>query len=107
MERPEKLKMNREIEILNSEIKYNRKHLDKIWENISEIRDRLQNLELHMNFDTRLLSIICSEQLNLKGGEIIKLVKRIKKEIEKDIQIKFLKDLFEKKGKKKRKNESA
>ncbi|MEA3560633.1 MAG: hypothetical protein U9R31_02555, partial [Candidatus Omnitrophota bacterium] len=95
----------KEIGILNSELKYDRKHLDKIWGNLSEIKERLQGLELHMNFNTRLLSIICSEKLAIKDREILSLVRRIKKDTEQEIQIKALDELFEKKSRKKRNRE--
>ncbi|MEA3328733.1 MAG: hypothetical protein U9Q08_03260 [Candidatus Omnitrophota bacterium] len=93
----------KEIGVLNNEIKYNRKHLDKIWENISEIKERLQSLELHMNFNTRLISIICSEKLKMKNEEVISLVRRIKRETEQEIQVRILEDLFKKKSMKKNK----
>ena len=92
--------IQREINILKSEIVYNRKHLDKIWENISEIKERLQDAELFISFNTRLLSIICSEELEMSGLEIRKLVRRIKKLTEADIQTRKLEKLFEKESKK-------
>ena len=100
--KPKEIKgeIQKEINILKSEIVYNRKHLDKIWENISEIKERLQDIELFINFNTRLLSIICSEQLGMSGLEIRKLVRRIKKLTEADIQTRKLEKLFEKESKK-------
>lgn len=101
IKKPDEFK--KEIAVLNSEIKYNRKHFDKIWENISETKERLQSLELHMNFNTRLLSIICSDKLGITNKEIIGLVKRIKKETEQEIQVRILEDLFKKKSRKRKK----
>ncbi len=94
--------LQKEINILKSEIIYNRKHLDKIWENISEIRERLQDVELFINFNTRLLSIICSERLGMNGLEIRRLVKRVKKLTEADIQTRKLEKLFKKESKKRK-----
>ena len=92
--------LQKEINILKSEIIYNRKHLDKIWENIFEITERLQDVELFINFNTRLLSIICSERLDMSGLEIRKLVRRVKKLTEADIQTRKLEKLFKKESKK-------
>lgn len=92
--------VQKEINILKSEIIYNRKHLDKIWENISEIRERLQDVELFINFNTRLLSIICSERLEMNALDIKRLVRRVKKLTEADIQTRKLEKLFKKESKK-------
>lgn len=79
---------------LSSELEYLKKHIDKLWERAEEASERLQDIEIHMNLLTRLLTTICVEKMGMRIGVLKRLVKRIEKEAIRDSQIHHLESLY-------------
>ncbi len=78
----------------SSELSYLKKHLDKLWEHAQESSERLQDIEIHLNLLTRLLTTICVEKMGMRIGVLKRLVKRIEKEAIRDSQIHHLENLY-------------
>lgn len=78
----------------SSELEYLKKHLDKLWEHAQDAGDRLQDIEVHMNLLTRLLTAICVEKLGMRVGVLKRMVKKIEKEVIRDTQIHHLESLY-------------
>ncbi len=79
---------------LSSELEYLKKHVDKLWERAEEASERLQDIEIHVNLLTRLLTTICVEKMEMRIGVLKRLVKRIEKEAIRDSQIHHLESLY-------------
>lgn len=79
---------------LHHEMEYFKKHLDKLWEHAQDASERLQDIEVHVNLLTRLLTAICVERLGMRIGVLKRLVKRIEKEAIRDTQIHHLENLY-------------
>ena len=80
---------------LKHEIDYVKKHLDKLWEHDQESRERLQDIEVHLNLLTRLLTALCMEKLGMRLGVLKRMIKRIEKEAIRDSQIMHLENLYQ------------
>lgn len=76
------------------DLEYLKTHIDKIWEQVSEANDRLQDLEIQSNLITRLLTTICLEYLEMKEEDFSALIRRIEEEAVEDSQILHLEHLF-------------
>ncbi|MBI2870294.1 MAG: hypothetical protein HYY14_01135 [Candidatus Omnitrophica bacterium] len=87
-----------QLEILKSELDYQKKHRDKLWEKVTELMERMQDAEVQININTRVLTYICVEHLGMTSKQLKKLLKRIEKETEEDRQIVMLEELFRKKS---------
>ncbi len=83
-----------EDRILNEEIRYIKKHLDKIWEHISNTNERLQDLEIQVNLLSRLIATLAVEKLDMKGFGLMKMIKRVEKQAIADDQIRLLENLY-------------
>lgn len=79
---------------LHNEIEYLKKHVDKLWEHAQDASERLQDIEVHMNLLTRLLTAICVEKLGMRIGVLKRMVKKIEKEVIRDSQIHHLESLY-------------
>ena len=79
---------------LKAELDYLKKHVDKLWEQANEAADRLQDVEVHLNLLTRLLTTLCVEKLGMRLGVLKRLIKRIEKEAIRDSQIYHLESLY-------------
>ena len=97
-----------ENRILKGEIAYLKKHLDKIWEHVSVTNERLQDLEIQMNIVGRLITTLATEKMNMRTFSLMKLIRRIEKQLVADSQIRHLEDLYrlDHPSDKKRKNNS-
>jgi chromosome segregation ATPase len=91
-------KLSPKLDGLISEIEYMKKHRDKLWEQISQLADRMQDAEVQINLNTRLLTYLCIEKLGMKAHQLRKVLKKIEKETLEDQQIKMLEEQFKKKS---------
>lgn len=80
---------------LKAEIDYLKKHLDKLWEHAHDASERLQDLEVHLNLLTRLLTALSVEKLGIRLGVLKRMIKKIEKEVIRDSQILHLESLFQ------------
>ncbi len=65
--------------------------MDKLTENFEE---RIQDIEVHVNLLTRLLTTLCIEKFGMRVGVLKRLIKRIEKEVIRDSQILHLEALY-------------
>ena len=79
---------------LKAEFDYLKKHLDKLWEHAQESSQRLQDVEIHVNLLTRLVTALCIEKLGMRIGVLKRLIKKIEKEAIRDSQILHLESLY-------------
>lgn len=79
---------------LRAEVNYLKKHLDKLWEHAQEASERLQDIEVHVNLLTRLVTAICVEKLGMRIGVLKRMIKKIEKEAIRDSQIHHLESLY-------------
>ena len=80
--------------LVRSEMEYLKKHLDKLWEHAEEASERLQDIEVHVNLLTRLITALCIEKLGMRIGVLKRLIKKIEKEAIRDSQIHQLESLY-------------
>lgn len=76
------------------EIEYLKKHVDKLWERAQDSSERLQDVEVHLNLLTRLVTALCVEKLGIRLGVLKRLIKKIEKEVIEDTQIHQLESLY-------------
>jgi hypothetical protein len=88
--RPEKS----EDPILRHDVEYLKKHLDKLWEQAQDASERLQDIEVHMNLLTRLVTALCIEKLGMRIGVLKRMIKKIEKEVIQETQIHHLESLY-------------
>lgn len=93
---PKKRKDPKEGEgrFLKEEVDYLKKHLDKLWEHDQDASERLQDIEVHLNLLTRLLTALCIERLGMRIGVLKRMIKKIEKEAIRDSQIHHLESLY-------------
>lgn len=66
---------------IKQEITYLKKHVDKIWEGVSNINERLQTLEIQFNRVSCLVATLAIEKLGMKAFGLVRMIKEIKKEL--------------------------
>lgn len=69
--------------------------------------ERLQDIEIHVNLLTRLLTTLCIEKFGMRIGVLKRLIKRIEREAIRDSQIMQLENLYQLPPKKKNNPRSA
>ncbi|MBI4115559.1 MAG: hypothetical protein HY447_03180 [Candidatus Omnitrophica bacterium] len=79
---------------IRDEVEYLKKHLDKLWERAQDASERLQDIEVHLNLLTRLLTALCVERLGMRIGVLKRMIKKIEKEAIRDSQIHHLEKLY-------------
>ena len=79
---------------LGHEVEYLKKHLDKLWEHAQDASERLQDIEVHTNLLTRLLTAICVEKLGMRIGVLKRMIKKIEKEAIQETQIHHLESIY-------------
>lgn len=88
----------------HTDLAYAKRLLQKLTEQGEKDQERIQDLEIHINLLTRLLTTLCVEKFGMRIGVLKRLIKRIEKEAIRDSQISHLEalyklsDLPEKKG---------
>ena len=90
--------IRKQLALITSEVEYEKKHRDKLWEKVAELSERMQEAEVQINVNTRLLTYVCIEELGISTTRIRKLLRRIEKETKEDQQIVMLEELFRKKS---------
>lgn len=71
------------------------KQVEKIWEFAAKSEERLQDIEIHINLLTRLLTTLCVEKFGMRVGVLKRLIKRVEKEAIRDSQILQLESLYQ------------
>jgi hypothetical protein len=69
-------------------------NLQKYGELSQRTDDRLQDIEIHLNLLTRLLTTLCVEKFGMRIGVLKRMIKRIEKEAIRDSQILHLEELY-------------
>ena len=96
--------LRKEDRTLQEGIDYIKKHIDKLWEFTTTAESRLQDLEVHVNVLTRLLTSICIDYLGIPIRKLRRLIKQVEKDTIADTQIVHLEKLFRLEPKPKRSN---
>ena len=91
---------------LHSEFAYVKKHIEKLWEYAERSEERLQDIEIHVNLLTRLLTTICVEKFGMRVGVLKRLIKRVETEAIRDSQILHLESLYKLPHQPEKKNQS-
>ena len=71
-----------------------KKTIESVWENIEKSQEKLEDLEIHLNLLTRLLTTLCIEKFGMRIGVLKRMIKRIEKEAIRDSQILHLEALY-------------
>ena len=79
---------------LHSEFSQLKKQFEKFGSEIHKLEERQQDLEIHVNLLTRLLTTLCIEKFGMRVGVLKRLIKRIEKEAIRDSQILHLESLY-------------
>jgi hypothetical protein len=88
------LSASEESLILHADMARVKKHLEKLWENAEKVEEKIQDIEIHVNLLTRLLTTLCVEKFGMRIGVLKRLIKRIEKEAIRDSQILHLETLY-------------
>ena len=99
---PKKRKKRRKAELKafqgelssHSEIARLKKQIEKLWEFAEKSEEKVQDIEIHLNLLTRLLTTLCVEKFGMRIGVLKRLIKRIEKEAIRDSQILHLETLY-------------
>ena len=91
---------------LHSEIALLKKHIERLNEFSESAEERLQDIEIHVNLLTRLLTTLCIEKFGMRVGVLKRIIKRIEKEAIRDSQIMHLESLYNMPVKPEKKNQS-
>lgn len=90
--KPPKLEGNSYL--LHSDLLHLKKDIEQLWEFTEKTEERLQDIEIHVNLLTRLLTTLCIEKFGMRVGVLKRLIKRIEKEAIRDSQIMHLETLY-------------
>ena len=79
---------------VHTELTQLKKFVDRLNKHAAETEERLQDIEIHVNLLTRLLTSVCVEKIGMRIGVLKRLIKRIEKEAIRDTQINHLESLY-------------
>ncbi len=79
---------------LYSKIAHLKSRIEKLAESTVKSEERLQDIEIHLNLLTRLITTLCVEKFGMRIGVLKRLIKRIEKEAIRDSQILHLESLY-------------
>ncbi len=79
---------------LSAEISDIRDILEGLGDQANELGERVQDIEIHVNLLTRLLTTLCIEKFGVRVGVLKRLIKRIEQEAIRDSQISHLESLY-------------
>jgi len=68
--------------------------LSELRANLTQSDERIQDLEIHVNLLTRLLTTLCVEKFGMRVGVLKRFMKRVEKEAIRDSQISHLEKLY-------------
>ncbi len=71
-----------------------KKDVKKLTTDHKELQERVQDIEIHLNLLTRLLTTLCIEKFGMRVGVLKRIIKRIEKEAIRDSQILHLESLY-------------
>jgi hypothetical protein len=71
-----------------------KKTIQHLHDALDKTGEKLQDLEIHVNLLTRLLTTLCIEKFGMRIGVLKRLIKRIEKEAIRDSQILHLEELY-------------
>ena len=70
------------------------KQFMRLSDDLRKYDERIQDIEIHVNLLTRLLTTLCVEKFGMRIGVLKRLIKRIEKEAIRDSQILHLETLY-------------
>lgn len=79
---------------VHSELAQIKKEVEAAGENTQKFDERIQDIEIHVNLLTRLLTTLCIEKFGMRVGVLKRMIKRIEKEAVRDSQISHLETLY-------------
>ena len=79
---------------LHGEILQLKKRIQEISETLETSEEKIQDIEIHVNLLTRLITTLCIEKFGMRIGVLKRLIKRIEKEAIRDSQILHLEALY-------------
>ena len=79
---------------LHDELSGLKKDAKKLTADQKNLQERVQDIEIHLNLLTRLLTTLCIEKFGMRVGVLKRLIKRIEKEAIRDSQILHLESLY-------------
>lgn len=94
----------RDVLGLHEEIARLGKALRESEQQAEALQERVQDIEIHVNLLTRLLTTLCIEKFGMRIGVLKRLIKRIEKEAIRDSQILHLESLYNMPSTAKKKN---
>lgn len=80
---------------LHSELMDLKKEVEYLKDENEKAQERLQDLEIHANLLTRLLTTLCVEKFGMRIGVLKRIIKRIESEAIRDSQIHHLESLYQ------------
>ena len=78
----------------HTDLAHAKKLIQKLNDQVEKDEERLQDLEIHINLLTRLLTTLCVEKFGMRIGVLKRMIKRIEKEAIRDSQISHLEALY-------------
>lgn len=78
----------------HTDLAHIKKQAQKLTDQLAKSDERIQDLEIHVNLLTRLLTTLCVEKFGMRIGVLKRLIKRIEKEAIRDSQISHLEALY-------------
>lgn len=91
---------------LHSQLESLKKQVEQLNQFSESAEERLQDIEIHVNLLTRLLTTLCIEKFGMRVGVLKRIIKRIEKEAIRDSQIMHLESIYNLPVKGEKKNQS-
>ena len=85
---------DKEALAFSSELSKLKRTNEKMSKEMEDLQIRMEDVEIHVNLLTRLLTTLCVEKLGMRIGVLKRLLKRIEKEAIRDSQILHLESLY-------------
>ncbi len=86
--------LRRELRLMQQDMGYMKKHVDKLWELGTESSKRLQDAEVQINLLSRLVVTLAIEKMNMRLSVLRRMIRRIEKDAITDSQIQQLESLY-------------
>lgn len=86
--------LRRELRLMQQDIGYMKKHVDKLWELSTDSSKRLQDAEVQINLLSRLVVTLAIEKMNMRLSVLRRMIRRIEKDAITDSQIQQLESLY-------------
>jgi len=86
--------LRRELRLMQHDVGYMKKHVDKLWEIGTESNRRLQDAEVQINLLSRLVVTLAIEKMNMRLSVLRRMIRRIEKDAITDSQIQQLESLY-------------